>query len=60
MLNGAKIYLNGGEDLSAVLKRVPAAGGSVVTEKTDITPEPGFFASFLDSEGKLIYIHSAG
>lgn len=58
--DGVKIYLNGGEDLNTVLERVAAAGGSVVTEKTEITPELGFFASFLDTEGNLIYIHSMG
>ena len=51
--NGTLIYLNGGDDLSNVLKRIPAAGGKVVMEKTCIGEEIGHIALFIDSEGKL-------
>ena len=55
---GAKVYLNGGKDLLTVLNRVECAGGDVLTHKTKITDEIGFFASFTDTEGNHIYLHS--
>jgi predicted enzyme related to lactoylglutathione lyase len=57
-LNGPKLYLNGGEDLSTVLARVTAAGGKIVKEKTQISPEIGYFGIFDDTEGNRIYVHS--
>ena len=57
-IDGSKVYLNGGSDLSTVLARVEAAGGTTVTGKTEISPEIGFFAIFDDTEGNRIYLHS--
>ncbi|MEO0470636.1 MAG: VOC family protein, partial [Bacteroidota bacterium] len=51
-------YLNGGEDLSTILGRVEAAGGTVTMPKTKINDEAGFMAFFLDSEGNRIALHS--
>jgi predicted enzyme related to lactoylglutathione lyase len=56
--DGTKIYLNGGADLNTVLGRVETAGGRVVQEKTQISPEIGFYAIFDDTEGNRIYLHS--
>lgn len=55
---GVRVYLNGGADLNAVLNRVGGAGGKVVVEKVQITPEYGYFATFEDTEGNLISLHS--
>ena len=55
---GAKLYLNSGPDLSVVLERVTAAGGSVVKAKTQISPEIGYYAIIDDSEGNRVYLHS--
>ncbi len=55
---GALIYLNGGENLQVVLDRVEGAGGQVLTPKTLITNELGFFATFKDSEGNRVALHS--
>ena len=55
---GAKVYLNGGANLLTVLNRVEGAGGDVLTHKTKITDEIGYFASFTDTEGNHIYLHS--
>ncbi len=55
---GPLIYLNGGADLSQVLARVEAAGGKVLTAKTLITKEIGYFGVFLDSEGNRVAVHS--
>ena len=49
---GAVLYLNGGDDLDAVLSRVEAAGGEVLTEKADIGDGNGFFAYFYRHRGQ--------
>lgn len=58
--NGTKVYLNGGDDLTLVLNRVTAAGGNVVMQKTEITPEFGYYATFEDTEGNYLSLHSMG
>jgi len=44
-------------DLSIELSRVEDAGGKVLQPKTQISPEPGFMALFIDSEGNRIALH---
>ena len=56
--HGTLVYLNGGADLTTVLDRVEPAGGKVLLGKTEITPELGYFAYFLDSEGNTLALHS--
>jgi predicted enzyme related to lactoylglutathione lyase len=56
--DGPLIYLNGSPDLQIVLDKVEAAGGKVLMPKTEITPEYGYMALFLDSEGNRIGLHS--
>ncbi|HRP58290.1 VOC family protein [Agriterribacter sp.] len=56
--DGPLIYLNGSPDLQIVLDRVEAAGGKVLMPKTEITPEYGYMALFLDTEGNRIGLHS--
>jgi len=55
---GARVYLNGGNDLTTVLSRVEAAGGKIIEPKMEITPEIGYFATFEDTEGNYISLHS--
>src|SRR5438270_13131324 len=55
---GVLIYLSGGDDLSGVLSRVEAAGGSILAPKTAISGGMGYYALFLDSEGNRIGVHS--
>lgn len=54
---GSLVYLNGGDDLSAMLARVEPAGGQVVMPKTNIG-ENGFIAMFNDTEGNRVALHS--
>lgn len=54
---GVTVYLNGGDNLSAPLARVAAAGGKVIMPKTDIG-ENGYMAQFIDTEGNKIALHS--
>jgi uncharacterized protein len=56
--DGAKIYLNGGDDLNIVLSRVDKAGGKVVMPKTKINDEIGYMAFFVDTEGNNLAFHS--
>lgn len=56
--SGSRLYLNGGSDLITVLNRVEAAGGKIVVGKKQISPEIGYFAIIVDTEGNRIYLHS--
>ena len=56
--DGTIVYLNGGNDLQTVLDRIAPAGGTIVVPKTEISPEIGFFAMFIDSEGNKLGLHS--
>lgn len=58
--DGVTIYLNGGDDLTAMLDRVVPAGGSVLVPRTEIGNDFGVFAHFLDTEGNRIGLHSMG
>ena len=56
--NGTMVYLNGNPDLQNVLDKIEAAGGTVAMPKTAITPEIGFMAVFMDTEGNRVALHS--
>lgn len=56
-MNGALIYLNGGDDLAVPLSKVEAAGGSILMPKTSIGAN-GFMAHISDTEGNRIALHS--
>jgi len=56
---GPLIYLNGNPDVQIILDRVTAAGGRITVPKTMITPEYGFMAVIIDTEGNRIGLHSA-
>ena len=55
---GPRVYLNGGEDLTLILNRVTAAGGKIIAEKIEISPDFGYYATFEDTEGNYISLHS--
>lgn len=55
---GSLIYLNANPDLSIPLSKVESAGGKVLMPKKQISPEIGFMALFIDSEGNRIALHS--
>ncbi len=56
--DGPLIYLNANPDVQNVLDRVIEAGGSIMVPKTEISPEYGFMAVFMDTEGNRIGLHS--
>lgn len=55
---GTKVYLSAGEDLDVVLGRVELAGGTVATQKTQISPQFGYMGAFIDTEGNWVGLHS--
>lgn len=55
---GPLIYLNANPDVQIILDRIEAAGGKIVVPKTQISPEYGYMAVFIDSEGNRIALHS--
>ena len=55
---GTTVYLNAGPDLQDVLSKVDGTGGKVIVPKTQITPEYGYMAVFIDCEGNRIALHS--
>ena len=56
--DGVRVYLNGGENLAAILDRVEAAGGVIVMPKTFLRENIGHIGMFSDSEGNIIGLHS--
>ena len=55
---GPLLYLNGGDDLQPILDRVESAGGKIAAPKRQVTPEIGYVAEFIDSEGNKVALHS--
>jgi uncharacterized protein len=55
---GTVIYLNGGDDLQKVADKIEANGGKMVVPKSEIGPEMGFYAIFIDTEGNKLGLHS--
>lgn len=56
--DGALIYLNANPDVQIVLDKIEAAGGKIIVPKTEISPEYGHMAVFIDSEGNRVALHS--
>ena len=57
--DGVVLYLNAGKDLQPMLDKVAQNGGQVIVPKTKISPEMGYFALFIDTEGNKLGLHSA-
>lgn len=55
---GPLLYLNGNPDVQRVLDKVETAGGKIVVPKTEISPEHGHMAVFIDTEGNRMGLHS--
>jgi predicted enzyme related to lactoylglutathione lyase len=56
--DGPLIYLNGNPDVQTVLDKVEKAGGKIMVPKTEISPEYGFMAVIIDTEGNRIGLHN--
>jgi len=58
LTDGPLIYLNANPDVQNVLDKVEAAGGKIMVPKTEISPEYGNMAVFIDTEGNRMALHS--
>lgn len=56
--DGPLVYLNANPDVQIVLNRIEKAGGKILVPKTEISPEYGFMAVFIDTEGNRVALHS--
>lgn len=56
--DGPLIYLNGNPDVQSILDKVEKAGGKILVPKTQISPDFGYMAVIIDSEGNRIAFHS--
>lgn len=56
---GVLVYLNANPDVQDVLDKVERAGGKILVPKTQISPEYGYMAMALDTEGNRIAFHSS-
>lgn len=56
--DGPLVYLNANPDVQNILDRIPDAGGTIIVPKTEISPEHGHMAVFIDTEGNRIALHS--
>ena len=57
-VDGSVIYLNANPGIQPVIDRIAAAGGKELMPKTEISPEIGYMAFFIDSEGNKVGLHS--
>lgn len=55
--DGVLLYLNAGPSVNAVLDRVRAQGGSVLTPRVQLPDGMGCFAHFTDPDGQRIGVH---
>lgn len=56
--DGTIVYLNAGEDLQIVADKIKINKGEIIVPKTEIAPEMGFYAMFIDTEGNKLGLHS--
>ncbi len=55
---GVLVYLNANPDLASVLDKVETAGGKILQAKKQISPDHGYMALIMDSEGNRMALHS--
>jgi len=55
---GVIVYLNANPSIQAVIDRIEPAGGKVVMPRTQISPEIGYMAFFVDTEGNRVGLHA--
>ena len=57
-MDGSVIYLNANPRIQAVIDRIENAKGKVLMPKTQISPEIGYMAFFVDTEGNKVGLHA--
>ena len=56
--DGAVVYLNANPNIQTVIDKIESNGGKVVMPKTQISPEIGCMAFFIDTEGNRVGLHA--
>ncbi len=54
---GVLVYFSS-SDLNQELSRIENAGGKIIVPRKEISPEVGFMAVFMDTEGNRLALHS--
>jgi predicted enzyme related to lactoylglutathione lyase len=54
---GSLVYFSS-DNVANQLGRIEKAGGKLIQDKTEISPEHGFMGVFIDTEGNRIALHS--
>jgi uncharacterized protein len=57
-MDGAVIYLNANPKIDEVIGKIENAGGKIIMPKMQISPEIGYMAFFIDSEGNRMALHA--
>lgn len=57
-LDGAVVYLNANSGMENIISRIESAGGQIAMPRTQISPEIGYMAFFVDTEGNKVALHS--
>jgi uncharacterized protein len=57
-MEGAIIFLNANPNIQPVIDRIETVGGKMITPKTHVSPEIGYTALFIDSEGNKVGLHA--
>lgn len=55
---GTLIYLNANPQIQTIIDRIEEFGGKIVMPRTEISPEIGYMAFFIDTEGNRIGLHA--
>lgn len=55
---GTLVYLNADGKIDEVINRIEPAGGKIVMPKTQISEDYGYMATFMDTEGNKVALHS--
>lgn len=55
---GSLIYLNANPQIQVVIDRIEEFGGKIVLPRTEISPEIGYMAFFIDTEGNRVGLHA--
>ena len=58
MMDGCVLYLNANPNIQEVIDRIETAGGNVVMPPTQISPDIGYMAFFVDTEGNKMALHA--
>jgi len=57
-MDGCVIYLNANPKIQTVINRIEKAKGKILMPKTQISPEIGYMAFFVDTEGNKVALHA--